>query len=187
MCRYAGKGYKIHYACFKCRKSFKQQDSYDIFLRIKKENVYHAPDGSVRKIGHLFMKANKEELDLLIKEIESRSVKCPECGNIMTDLGREFKAPKKTAVKEWEIIEGLFRTGKIFYTCGCYGIGYIPKNPKDYEQYLKNILSEYQQQMITCQDKTIEECPDKLDAVKYWSKKISEVKAEMNLQRFEIF
>ncbi|MDR2236539.1 MAG: hypothetical protein LBE92_10465 [Chryseobacterium sp.] len=133
------------------------------------------------------MKDKKEELDLLMEEIKSRSVKCPECGHIMADLGWEFRAPKKTAVKEWEIIEGLFRTGKIFYTCGCYGLGYIPKNPKDYEQYLRNILSEYQQQMTACQDRPIEECPGKSDAVKYWSEKIADVKAEMNLQRFEIF
>ncbi|RXM37917.1 hypothetical protein BOQ62_19655 [Chryseobacterium sp. CH21] len=63
MCRYAEKTYKSHYVCFKCRKSFKQQDAYDIIKRVEKEKVCHEPNReSVRKVGYLFTKTATEEL-----------------------------------------------------------------------------------------------------------------------------
>lgn len=186
MCRYAGKTYKSHYVCFKCRKSFKQVDSHDIIRRIEKEKTYHEPNGkSVRRVGYLFTKTETEELQKIVSEIENRTIKCPECSNVMADLGKDFKAPKKTAVKEWKIIESLFKTGKCFHTCGCDGIGYIPKNPNDYEMYLKNILQSYQESLISCQNKPIEEFPDKNEEINYWSEKIQKIKSEISDNNFE--
>jgi DNA-directed RNA polymerase subunit RPC12/RpoP len=173
MCRYAGKTYKSHYACFKCRKSFKQTDSHDIYLRLKKEMT-----GS--------LKGDDRKLSELYNEIENRLIKCPECGNVMADLGRELKAPKKTAVKEWKIIEGLYKIGKHFHTCGCDGIGYIPQNPKDYEVYLKNMLEEYRKHLISEQNKTESEVPDKMERINYWVEKISKIKTEIISQKFEL-
>lgn len=43
MCRYAGKTYKSHYACFKCRKSFKQADSSDILAACQKTLIEECP------------------------------------------------------------------------------------------------------------------------------------------------
>lgn len=185
MCRYAGKTYKSHYACFSCRKSFKQTDSYDILARIEKDKVYHEPNGkSIRKVGPIFTKKERNKLDELISEIENRPIKCPKCGNVMADLGREFKAPKKTAIKEWKIIEGLYKIGKVFHTCGCDGIGYIPQNPKDYEVYLRNILEGYQNHLISCQKNTLTEFPDKIERANYWESQILKIKSEMISQKF---
>lgn len=186
MCRYATKTYKSHYSCFKCRKSFKQTNTDDILSRIKKDKIYHQPDGNIRNVGDIFTKAKKEELDALIVEINSRQIKCPECGSLMADLGWDFKAPKKTAVKEWKIVEGLFTIGKCFHSCGCDGIGYIPQNPKDYEQYLKNALDEYTNNILSCQNKSHEEFPEKREYINFWTEKISDVKAEITRQKFEI-
>lgn len=184
MCRYAEKTYKSHYACFQCRKVFKQPDAYDILKRIRKEKIYHEPDGkSIRKVGALFTKAQCDQLDGLISEIESRIIKCPECSSTMADLGKDFKAPPKTAVKEWKIIESLFKIGKSFHSCGCDGIGYIPQNPKDYEIYLKAALHSYQESLASYQNRSIEECADKMEAVNYWSDKITNIKDEMIRQR----
>ncbi|MGN7705930.1 hypothetical protein [Chryseobacterium sp. 22543] len=100
MCRYARKTYKSHYVCFKCRKSFKQPDAYDIIQRIEKEKIYHNPNGkSIRKVGHVFTKAETKELEKMVSDIENRTVKCPECSNVMADLGKDFKAPKKQQSK----------------------------------------------------------------------------------------
>ncbi|SDJ35613.1 hypothetical protein SAMN05421542_3288 [Chryseobacterium jejuense] len=196
MCRYAQKTYKSHYVCFQCRKSFKQPDVDDILRRIKKEKIYHEPDGgTIRKVGHiftnrktsgLFTKNDTEELRQLASEIENRTIKCPECGNIMADLGKDFKAPKKTAVKEWEIIESLFKTGKCFHTCGCYGMGYIPQTSREHEVYLKTILESYQKSLAFCQNKTIEEYTDKMEEINYWSERINKIKDEINHQQFKI-
>ena len=181
MCRYARKTYKSHYTCFKCKKSFKQADTDDILSRIKKEKVYHQPDGTIRNVGDVFTKAKKEELDELTKEIKSRQIKCPECGNLMADLGKDFKAPKKTAVKEWKIVEGLFRIGRCFHSCGCDGIGYIPQKPADYEQYLKSVLNEYESYIVSSQSKTEKEFPERREYINFWSEKICDIKAEIIL------
>ncbi|MBB6331505.1 DNA-directed RNA polymerase subunit RPC12/RpoP [Chryseobacterium sediminis] len=187
MCRYARKTYKSHYVCFKCRKSFKQPDAYDILQRIEKEKVYHGPNGkTVLKIGHVFTKAETKELQKIISDIENRTIKCPECSNVMADLGKDFKAPKKTAVKEWKIIESLFKTGKCFHSCGCDGIGYIPKSPNDYETYLNEILKTYQEYLAACQNISMEECSNKSEEVNYWSDKIQAIKTEIIDNKFEI-
>lgn len=187
MCRYAGKTYKCHYVCFKCRKSFKQADSDDILLRIKKDKVYHELNGkSIRKVGQVFTKSERNKLAELVHEIENRDIKCSECGNLMADLGRDFKAPKKTAIKEWKIVEGLFKLGKRFHTCGCDGIGYIPQNPKDYEIYLQKALKEYQDSIIYYQDKTEAEYPDKMERINYWNERMLNVKSEMKFQKFDM-
>jgi len=187
MCRYAVKTYKSHYVCFKCRKSFKQPDAYDIIQRIEKEKVYHGSNGkAIVKIGHVFTKAQTKELQKIVSEIENRTIKCPECTSVMADLGKDFRAPKKTAVKEWKIIEGLFKTGKCFHSCGFDGIGYIPKNPKDYETYLNDILKTYQEYLAACQKTPIEECPEKIEEIKYWSGNIQKIKNEIIDNRFEI-
>lgn len=34
-----------------------------------------------------------------------RSYACPECGALMHNMGKEFEAPPKKAVKRWEAIE----------------------------------------------------------------------------------
>ncbi|WP_278351949.1 hypothetical protein [Chryseobacterium gleum] len=186
MCRYAGKTYKSHYACFKCRKSFKQADSSDILRRIKKEKIYHEPGKTIRNVGYVFTKVETKELQKIVSEIENRTIKCPECSNMMADLGKDFKAPKKIAVKEWKIIESLFKTGKCFHSCGCDGIGYIPENPEDYEAYLNNMLKTYQDYLAACQKTLIEECPGKNDEIKYWSDNIQKIKTEIIGNRFEI-
>ena len=36
-------------------------------------------------------------------EFEQKEAKCPECGELMTNMGKDFKAPKKDNVKEWEL------------------------------------------------------------------------------------
>lgn len=185
MCRYAGKTYKSHYACFSCRKSFKQIDSYDILARIEKDKIYHEFNGkSIRKVGQVFTKKERNKLDELIFEIENRPIKCPECGSLMADLGRDFKAPKKTATKEWKIIEGLYQIGKVFHTCGCDGIGYIPQNSKDYEVYLKNRLEEYQGNLVSYQNLSKTEFPDKIERTNYWAHQILKIKVEMVNQKF---
>lgn len=186
MCRYAQKTYKSHYVCFKCRKSFKQPDAYDIIKRIEKEKVYHEPGKSVRNVGYAFTKAGTQELEKIVSEIENRTIKCPECSSMMADMGKDFKAPKKTALKEWKIIESLFKTGKCFHSCGCDGIGYIPENPKDYETYLNNILKTFQEYLAACQKTPIEKCPEKNEEIKYWSDNIQKIKTEIIDNRFEI-
>lgn len=150
MCLYAFKTYKSHFACFDCRKTFKPRLNADLPGKRGRHSNY-----------------------------EDREIKCPECGNYMVDLGREFKSPKKTDVKEWEIIKGFYIIGKHFQTCGCNGPGYIPKNRKDYEAHLTDVLLEYETSMAKCKKLTLEELPDKAARIAYWDSKITAIKAEL--------
>jgi predicted RNA-binding Zn-ribbon protein involved in translation (DUF1610 family) len=36
---------------------------------------------------------------------------CPDCGKKMTLMSNRFRPPKKTNVKEWEVVEFLFNEG----------------------------------------------------------------------------
>ena len=180
MCRYAFKTYKFHYVCFRCRKTFKQTPVDDILLRIKKDKVYHELNGkSIRKVGQVFTKKEKISLKELSDEIENRTVKCPECSNVIANLGHDFKAPKISAKKEWEIIQGLYRTGKTFFSCGCDGIGYIPQNEKDYKDYLEKVFSDYEDSIKFYKNSTPEEYPDKMERINYWSQKKLKIKTEL--------
>jgi len=184
MCRYACKTYKSHYVCFECRKTFKQEHVSDILLRIKKDKLYHELNGkSIRKIGQVFTKGERKKLKELTSELTQRKVKCPQCAAIMADLGRDFKAPKKTALKEWKIVESLWTIGKNFYSCGCDGIGYIPKSPRDYELYLNKVLADYDGHLKWNQARTPQDCGDKNAVLAYWTAKINTVSKEIARQK----
>lgn len=45
----------------------------------------------------------------------SRQYKCPDCGGQAHYMGIDFKAPKKSDIKEWRQVEEFIRSGKIFY------------------------------------------------------------------------
>jgi hypothetical protein len=176
MCRYGFKTYKSHFACFNCRKTFKQAPYSDLLQRVGKADYY---EKIRRKPIRQLSDKDVAMLADFNKNYKDREIKCPQCGRYMADLGLDFKAPKKTALKEWKIIEGLYTIGRSFYSCGCIGIGYIPQKPKDYCLYLKRVLHDYQKSITYYQNKTIEECNDKAERIKYWSDKVQLVKAEL--------
>ena len=139
-----------------------------------------------RKESRLYTIPKTDQIKELVSAIENRVIRCPECRNVMADLGKDFKAPKKSAVKEWKIVESLFKTGKCFHSCGCDGIGYIPKNPKDYEMYLKTVMKDYQESLVSCQKRSMDEFPDKIDEINYWSGQIQKIKTEIIDNKFEV-
>lgn len=58
----------------------------------------------------------------------NREVKCPECGNAMVDVGRDYRVPKKGNKNKWKVLEALVDKGFGFHTCGCGGdLGFIPR------------------------------------------------------------
>lgn len=180
MCRYAFSTYKSHFACFHCRKTFKQPPFTDLLQRIGKRKYYNSLMRKPQK--HL----TEKELQLiseLNKNYGDRAIKCPQCGELMADMGLDFKSPRKTAIKEWTIIEGLYGIGISFHGCGCSSIGYVPKNPKAYETYLKNILTRYENSIAFYQNKTTREYSDKAQRINYWTEQANLVKAELTKQR----
>lgn len=110
MCRYAFKQYKEYYACFSCRKMFRQPH-----LRDLAKPVQLVPG-------------------------ELRIVKCPQCGEAMHRMGLDFKAPPQDDVKQWKKVEILFQHGFTFHSCGCCGPDLRPAELRDVEAFLADNL-----------------------------------------------
>lgn len=96
MCRYAEHTYKEPFACFDCRKVFKQTSRWEL------------PPSRRPKVG------------------EARVVLCPQCAKPMAEMGHDFKAPKQADLDQWEKVRILHAHGFSFHSCGCCGPGYRP-------------------------------------------------------------
>ena len=105
MCRYAHHIYKCHFACFRCRKMFRQPSLADL------------PETRRPATG------------------EPRVVPCPECYGAMHNLGRDFKAPRQSDLKQWKKVEILLRHGFSYHSCGC-GPGPRPAALRDVPAFL---------------------------------------------------
>ncbi len=182
MCRYAMYGpYKRHFACFKCRKAFKQPPVSDYlgvqglsFAFSELSRVQHHPNTLQRREG---------ELGVTLAEIESRYVdaihKCPECSEPMIDMGLDFKPPRQADTKAWRNLHGMYRVGHAFHTCGCDGPGWIPVSSADYAAYLADRKQRYDVQLNRIQNSDEMDGSQKRDAATYWQSRLAAVDAEL--------
>jgi tRNA(Ile2) C34 agmatinyltransferase TiaS len=83
--------YKEHFACFKCRKMFKQTA----------------------------WRGLEESLRLQFKDyqdfIHNYQAPCPQCGQPMPNMGKGFRPPQQKEVKEWLQLEEKAKQGIKFY------------------------------------------------------------------------
>lgn len=108
MCRYAQYGpYKDHFACFRCRKSFKRLpvSEWPKHLRPAEDLPIPAP--------------------------------CPQCGAEMTDMGLDFKPPPASDAEHWQVVVFLFERGFTFHSCGCGGPGFRPSRWAEVSAFLE--------------------------------------------------
>jgi hypothetical protein len=184
MCRYASSGpYKTHYACFSCRKAFKQPPIGDYFaVRGQRPNHY-------AELSRLWSMADKENFERLEQQLGIRlsaleaeyreaTRKCPECGEPMVDMGLDFKTPRQADVKAWRMIQGLYRTGHQFRTCGCNGPGWIPSSSADYQHYLESMGRVYAEQVRYAQDRNDLSPERKREAAEFWQTRIDAIERE---------
>lgn len=61
---------------------------------------------------------------------------CPHCQQPMVSMGLDFKAPKRSEIKQWKKVEILYKNGIRFGGCGCSGPGYRPKELSEVEHFL---------------------------------------------------
>lgn len=78
------------------------------------------------KVGYTF----KDAKSSLLYQDPGQSL-CPECGQPMEKMGRDFKVPAKSDIKQWAKVELLSKHGFRFWSCGCDGPGYAPGTLKD--------------------------------------------------------
>jgi DNA-directed RNA polymerase subunit RPC12/RpoP len=65
--------------------------------------------------------------------------KCPECGELMANMGLDFESPKKDDLKKWQHIKSLYSVGIAFHSCGCTGPGYIPNSKEKLIEYFEEL------------------------------------------------
>ena len=109
-----GKAYQNHvketYACFHCRKSFKQAQEYHL--------CNSAPTDADGK----------------------RLAPCPECQAPMRNMGKFFKAPRQADIHQWRKVETLFQHGFDFhyYSSGC-GCSRCSERPREMPATLREV------------------------------------------------
>ncbi len=173
--------YKPHFACFACRKAFKQPPISD-WLAVRGRGF--AYDELSRLWSHK-RSLERRELELGVRlsdlEAEYRDAvhRCAECNEPMIDMGLDFKPPRQSDEKAWRNLLGMFRVGHVFHTCGCDGPGFIPKSTADYRQYPDVRRKSYVNQMNRVQESTEFSTTAKREAGDYWLDRISLVDAEL--------
>ncbi len=71
--------------------------------------------------------------------------RCPECAELMADMGLDFAAPPKKDLKQWDLLKSMYSVGITFHSCGCYGPGYIPKSKEALLKHFTERLENYKQ------------------------------------------
>ncbi len=140
------------------------------------------------------------------------AAKCPQCGELMANMGLDFESPKQNDIKAWQHIQSLYSVGITFHSCGCSGPGYIPKNTEALIQYLEDILKDYlenlkfwRQRIVPTNKREMErenskfwnfisKMPGQLrpqkapvnteDAINYWIGRVKEV--QLNLEKIQV-
>jgi hypothetical protein len=105
--------HRKHFACFKCRKAFKQSD-------LPKQEYKLGKKGRIDKINV----KNRTEM------------KCPQCGKKMNNMGNSFRAPKQNDVKQWKVVETLYKLG-VRYNFSDFNNPDKPKNLRDIPAFIK--------------------------------------------------
>ena len=77
------------------------------------------------------------------KESKETPSKCPECSQLMANMGLDFESPKKKDVKSWEHLSTLYEVGITFHSCGCSGPGYIPRDADELIGFFSKIKADY--------------------------------------------
>jgi hypothetical protein len=93
-------------------------------------------------------------------QANAKDAKCPNCGGIMANLGRDLRLPTKIKDEQWRCIKYLYDNKYNIYSCGCSGIGFVPHKMEDaitlVEEYKNQIPNYYKQQALKEKKETIE-------------------------------
>ena len=55
----------------------------------------------------------------------------------MIDMGLDFKAPRRTNLREWKRVHLIYQAGQRYHSCGCGGSGVIAPTLRDAKKLLR--------------------------------------------------
>lgn len=58
------------------------------------------------------------------------SVECHACKGPVHSVGKDYRVPRKGS-RQWKVVEALILSGFNFQTCGCGGLGYVPRTVRE--------------------------------------------------------
>lgn len=61
---------------------------------------------------------------------------CPQCAVPLFEMGRSFKAPKKTDAEQWRKVEALWRHGFRFWSVGSTEVEPLPSRLRDVDDFV---------------------------------------------------
>jgi hypothetical protein len=84
----------------------------------------------------MFRQPMRHEMARPIGREQQRIAPCPQCGGAMTNMGKDFKAPRQADVKQWQKVQELHASGYSFASCGCVGPGPRPATLREVKPFL---------------------------------------------------
>jgi hypothetical protein len=72
------------------------------------------------------------------ERVEASAPLCPDCHQPLTDMGKDFKAPRRNATAQWAKAEALVKNGVRFSSCGCGGPGPMPQRLNEVDAFLQS-------------------------------------------------
>ncbi len=112
------------------------------------------------------------------KLIESKPFNCPQCNELMANVGLDCEVPKKKEIKKWKVLENLFEMGITYHSCGCGGPGYIPKELDEFKSYLIKMKNTYLKHYKDCLNEKVLDEEQRIERTKkltHWNLKIKEI------------
>jgi hypothetical protein len=182
MCRYAYSGpYKRHFVCFDCRKAFKQPPIDDFFEARGRSYLYRELASHWADAAKLADKEREFGVQLadLQAEFHAAERKCPECGGLMADLGLDLKTPRQNDARAWKKLQGMYRVGHEWRSCGCDGPGWIPVSTSDMRQYLTARLQIFKKRLLHTEELPAENNAAKHAEATFWATRIDDIEAEL--------
>lgn len=82
-------------------------------------------------------------IDIRKGDKENSLAICPECGGGMANMGKDFESPKQKDDKAWRHIKNLYDVGITFFSCGCTGPGYIPRDHEALLRHFEEVRGDY--------------------------------------------
>ena len=68
---------------------------------------------------------------------------CPNCSGKLHDMGRNFRPPKKTDKKAWEVARRLYAAGFRFFGSGSHTDPDLPTDLRDVDQFIAKNPNHY--------------------------------------------
>lgn len=82
-------------------------------------------------------KSYKQRLSFV--RLRKHSPLCPECSAEMWEMGRQFKAPKQSDVKQWRKVEALVRNGITFHSQRLSHMRPMPKVLREVVPFIQKV------------------------------------------------